>query len=126
MIIGTGVDLVEIDRIAASFDRFGEAFYRKFLTERELAYCKTFSEPAAHVAARFAAKEALSKAVGTGFGAELGWLDIEVVRNEAGCPHLEVTGKGELLLKKRGITHLHLSLSHSRGHAVAMVIAERL
>ncbi len=124
MILGTGIDLVEVDRIASLFARFGERFARRILRPEELDYCLSHKAPAKHIAARFAAKEAVSKAFGTGIGTGLGWHDIEVVRKPSGEPCIVLHGAGGRLLALRGATRLHLSLTHTAAHAAAVAILE--
>lgn len=124
MILGTGIDLVEVDRIASSFARFGERFARRILRPEELAYCLSHKDLAKHIAARFAAKEAVSKAFGTGIGTALGWHDIEVVRKPSGEPSIGLHGAGERLLAQRGAKRIHLSLTHTAAHAAAVAILE--
>ncbi len=124
MILGTGIDLVEVDRIASSFARFGERFARRILRPEELGYCLSHKDPAKHIAARFAAKEAVSKAFGTGIGPALGWHDIEVVREPSGAPSIVMHGAGEKLLAQHGAKRLHLSLTHTAAHAAAVAILE--
>jgi holo-[acyl-carrier protein] synthase len=124
MIIGTGVDLIEVARIRSALERFGDRFVERVLHANELAYCRSHRDPGPFLAARFAAKEAVSKAFGTGIGAALGWLDIEVRRRESGEPYVVLHGKGDALLTSRGACALHLSLSHTSQHAVAVAILE--
>jgi holo-[acyl-carrier protein] synthase len=117
MIKGLGVDIIEIDRVRSAVDRYGDRFLRKILTPREIKYCrnrKSFRFP--EMAARFAAKEAYSKAIGTGITG-IRWQEIEVVNNERGKPHIAVKGK----IKKK----VHVSLSHSLNYAVASVVIEQ-
>ena len=93
MILGLGLDLVEVERVRAAVERQGEAFIERVLTPDEAAYCRFQAEPSIHIAARFAAKEAFSKAIGTGIGEGAGWRDIEVVRRDSGKPELVLHGK---------------------------------
>ena len=86
MILGVGIDIIEVTRIAASHEKFGERFLNRILLPDEIKYCLTHKIPAPFLAARFAAKEAISKAFGTGIGAQLGWHDVEVRRKESGEP----------------------------------------
>jgi len=123
-IIGIGIDLVENARLASSLERFGEAFLKRVFREEERAYCGAMRAPAPHYAARFAAKEAVAKAFGTGIGEALGWLDIEVTRSEAGVPGIRLHGAGADLARQRGVNQIWLSLSHTDLHAVAQVILE--
>jgi holo-[acyl-carrier protein] synthase len=124
MILGTGIDLIETARIAASFEQFGERFLQRILLPDEIAYCLSHKFPAPHVAARFAAKEAVSKAFGTGIGAELGWHDIEVTRLASGEPRVVLHGRGAALLRAHGGRMIHLSLTHTAQHAAAMAVLE--
>lgn len=124
MILGTGIDLIEVSRIQASFERFGERFLRRVLRPAEIDYCLTHKFPAPHLAARFAAKEAVSKAFGTGIGGQLGWQDIEVGRHASGEPFVILHDKGLQLLEQRGGRCVHLSLSHTENYATAMAILE--
>lgn len=124
MILGVGTDIIEVERIRASHERFGERFLNRILRPPEVAYCLSHSVPAPHLAARFAAKEAVSKAFGTGIGAELGWLDIEVARHETGQPYVILHDKGAGLLARRGGRMVHLSLSHTQNYAAAVAVLE--
>jgi len=124
MILGTGIDIIEVTRIAASYEKFGERFVNRILVADEIAYCLSHRQPAPFLAVRFAAKEAVSKAFGTGIGAQLGWQDIEVRRKESGEPYVVLHGKGQELFQARGAKHLHVSLSHTQQYAAAMAILE--
>lgn len=124
MILGLGIDVVELDRIREVWQRHGERFARRILRESEAAYCLAQSDPVPSLAARFAAKEAVSKAFGTGIGAELGWQDIEVVRHASGQPAICLHDGGARLLESRGGRIVHLSLTHSAVHAAAVAILE--
>ena len=124
MILGTGIDIIEVARIAASFEKFGERFVNRILLPDETAYCLGHRRPAPFLAARFAAKEAISKAFGTGIGAQLGWQDMEVRRRESGEPFVVLHGKGAELFSARGAKKLHISLSHTESYAAATAILE--
>jgi holo-[acyl-carrier protein] synthase len=124
MILGTGIDLIEVERIRASFEKFGERFALRILVGGELEYCISHKDPAPFIAARFAAKEAVSKAFGTGIGGSIGWHDIEVRRKETGEPYVILHGKGEELFRARSASRLHLSISHTIQHATAISILE--
>lgn len=124
MILGVGIDLIEVARIRASFEKFGERFLQRILRPEEIGYCLLHKNPSPHLAARFAAKEAISKAFGTGLGAELGWQDMEIVRKESGEPIVRLHGKGLKLLEARGAAKVHISLSHTEQHATAVAILE--
>jgi holo-[acyl-carrier protein] synthase len=121
-ILGTGVDIVETSRIRDSISRFGERFLHRCFLPEEVAYCQQMKFPERHYAARFAAKEAISKAFGTGIGAELGWRDMEVCRRPSGEPHVKLHGKGAELARARGMTGLYISLSHCEEYAVAQAV----
>src|SRR5271170_1870465 len=97
MILGTGIDLIEVARIASSFEKFGERFVNRVLLPDEIAYCLSHKNPAPFLAVRFAAKEAISKAFATGIGAQLGWRDMEIRRKESGEPYVVLHGKGKML-----------------------------
>src|SRR5688572_23452352 len=124
MILGTGIDIIEVARIKASFERFGDRFVQRILHPAEIAYCVAHKNPAPFLAARFAAKEAISKAFGTGIGAQLGWQDMEVRKKESGEPYVVLHEKGAELLRLRGAQRIHLTISHTVQHAVAMAILE--
>lgn len=124
MILGVGTDIIEVERIRSAHERFGDRFLNRILRPSEIVYCLTYSLPAPHLAARFAAKEAISKAFGTGIGAELGWLDLEVGRHESGQPFVILHDKGNQLLAARGGRVVHLSLSHTQNYACAVAILE--
>jgi holo-[acyl-carrier protein] synthase len=125
MILGTGVDIIEVGRIRASHERFGERLIRRLLRDPEIEYCLSHRDPAPFIAARFAAKEAVSKAFGTGIGQQLGWHDVEVRKKPTGEPFVVLHDKGLDLMSARGADHLHLTLSHTEAHAVAVAILER-
>ena len=124
MILGTGIDLIEVARIAASLEKFGDRFVNRILLPDEIAYCRSHKNPAPFLAARFAAKEAVSKAFGTGIGAALGWQDIEVRRKETGAPFVVLHGRGQELFAARGARQLHLSLTHTEHYAAATAVLE--
>ena len=124
MILGTGIDIIEVARIASSFEKFGERFVNRILLPAEIAYCLSHKNPAPFLAVRFAAKEAVSKAFGTGIGAALGWQDIEIRRKETGEPYVVLHGKGRELFAARGAKQLHVSLTHTQAYAAATAILE--
>jgi holo-[acyl-carrier protein] synthase len=125
MIIGTGVDIVEIDRIKHLLDRFGNRFRKRTFSDVENQYCSTQAIPEQHYAARFAAKEAFVKAIGTGFTQKISWKNIGVVNESNGKPTLVVTGPALEIMNKLGATASYISLSHSKSHAVAVVVLEK-
>ena len=124
MILGIGIDIIEVARIAASHEKFGERFLNRILHAGEIAYCLSHKQPAPFLAARFAAKEAISKAFGTGIGAQLGWHDMEVARRESGEPYVILHDKGLELMKVRNAKRLLISLSHTQQHATAVAVLE--
>lgn len=124
MILGTGIDIIEVARIRSSYEQFGERFLKRILRPEEIVYSLSHKQPAPFLAARFAAKEAISKAFGTGIGKHLGWQDLEVGRKESGEPFVILHDAGQKLLQTRGGTKIHLSLSHTENYAVAMAILE--
>lgn len=124
MILGTGIDLIEVERIRASYAKFGDRFAKRILRPAEIEYCRLHRDPSPHLAARFAAKEAISKAFGTGIGAELGWQDMEVRRKESGEPYVVLHDGGLRLLETKGGCLVHLSLTHTLQYAAAVAILE--
>ena len=124
MILGTGIDIIEVARIEASFEKFGDRFLQRILCPAEIAYFLSKKRPAPFLAARFSAKEAISKAFGTGIGAQLGWQDMEVGRKESGEPFVILHENGQKLLQQSGGRTVHLTLSHTDQHASAMAILE--
>jgi holo-[acyl-carrier protein] synthase len=124
MILGIGVDIIEVARIQSSHEKFGERFLNRILHPSEIAYCLSHKIPGPFLAARFAAKEAISKAFGTGIGSRLSWKDMEVGRRESGEPFVILHGNGEKLLRERGARAVLISLSHTQEHATAMAILE--
>lgn len=124
MILGIGIDLIETSRVETSWKRFGERFLGRIFLPAEIEYCLGMKFPARHLAARFAAKEAVSKAFGTGIGSRLGWKEIEVCRREGGQPFLVLHGDGEILGRERGVVRTHLSLTHHETAAAAVAILE--
>jgi len=124
MILGTGIDIIEVARIKNSYEKFGARFLNRILHPKEIEYCLSHREPAPFLAARFAAKEAISKAFGTGIGAQCGWQDLEVGRKPSGEPFVILHGGGQALLTKRGGRAVLLSLSHTQTYAAAVAILE--
>ena len=124
MIRGTGIDIVEIERIEAALARHEGRMKERLFTESEQAYCEARHTPLLHYAARFAAKEAFSKAVGTGMSGGLRWRDIEIVNLPSGEPVLRAHGVAAELIQRRGAVRAHVTLSHSRTVAVACVVIE--
>jgi holo-[acyl-carrier protein] synthase len=123
-VIGIGIDMIDTGRIAESLEKFGDRFKKRVFLPAEIDYCdKHHAAAVTHFAARFAAKEAVSKAFGTGIGKSLGWQDIEVVRNEAtGEPSIVMRGKGADLARARGVERVMVSLTHTRDYAAAQAM----
>jgi holo-[acyl-carrier protein] synthase len=121
-IVGIGVDLVKIARIEGMVERHGERFLRRVFDAEEIAYAGKKKRPATHLACRFAAKEAVSKAFGTGFNGEFGFSEIAVHHNEAGKPEIVLSGKAEKKARRMGVSAIHLSLSHDTDYAIAQVV----
>jgi holo-[acyl-carrier protein] synthase len=124
LILGSGIDIIEVRRVEAAHKKFGDRFIKRILHPSELAYCLSHKSPGPFLAARFAGKEAISKAFGTGIGRQLGWQDMEICRKDSGEPYVVLHGKGKTLLRERGGRIVHLSLSHTAQHATAMAILE--
>jgi len=124
MIVGIGVDVVDIRRLRRALERQGERFMRRIYTAGEQEYCRAHRDPAPYFAARFAAKEALFKALGTGWAQGVTWLDAEIRNNDQGAPWLALRGRTEEASRELSVQKIHLSLSHSEGAAVALVILE--
>jgi holo-[acyl-carrier protein] synthase len=124
MIIGTGVDVVEIERFRGVMERLKDRFIFRVFTPEEQQFCKGHRDPVPHFAVRFAAKEALFKALGTGWAKGVTWLDAEVLRERQDAPTMTLHGEARRLSVAKGAHKVHLSLSHSDNWAVAMVILE--
>jgi holo-[acyl-carrier protein] synthase len=125
MIAGMGVDIVDIRRVRGILERQGNRFVRRVFTVAEQDYCRAHRDPAPYFAARFAAKEALFKALGTGWTRGVTWCDAEVRREESGAPRLMISGRAQELAEELGTRTVHVSLSHSEETAIAVVILER-
>lgn len=119
MSLATGVDIVEVERVRAAVERFGERFLKRFLTERERAACGT---KLVSIAGRWAAKEAVAKALGCGIG-DVAWKEIEVLNDERGAPHLYLHGQAAHRAAQLGLHTWSLSISHTEHYAVAFVVA---
>src|ERR1019366_4261374 len=124
MIVGTGVDIAETSRLEKGLERHGERFTKRLFTPAEIAYCERFKNRGERYAARFAAKEAAFKALGTGWGAGVRWLDVEVTHQPSGKPELVLTGRAQEVARGLGVTRMAVSISHSDRYVVAMVIFE--
>lgn len=124
MILGVGIDIIEVGRIRSSWERFGERFLQRILLPSEIAYCLSHKFPAPHLAARFAAKEAVSKAFGTGIGRHLGWQNMEILNRESGEPYLVLHDQGLDLIRSRQARVAHISLTHTDVYAAAVAVLE--
>jgi holo-[acyl-carrier protein] synthase len=122
MIYGIGIDIVKIQRMKDASDKWGRKFFEKILTDKEISYCYEKSDPSLSLAVRFAAKEALVKAVG--WETAFSFKDVEVVNNEKGRPSIQVKGRLEDFFKENSITGCHVSLSHEKEFGVACVVLE--
>ena len=122
MLVGLGADLIEVERIRGVIERHGERFLDRILTDEEKAYCSSMGAPHKHIAARFAAKEAVSKAFTTGIGAELGWKSISIYHGSRHEPLVRLDEKGTALLAQVGATHVLVTLSHTEAHAMAVAV----
>ena len=124
MIVGTGVDLCEVGRLKDAMERYGDRFKHRVFTDREIAYSERKANLYERYAARFAAKEAGMKALGTGWRGGIGWRDFEVTNLPTGRPTLAFHGRAGEIAEKLGVRNVALSLTHTRDQALAMVILE--
>jgi holo-[acyl-carrier protein] synthase len=124
MIVGVGIDIIEIVRIGRARERRGERFLSRVFTTGELEYSLSATNCDQHLAVRFAAKEAAFKALGTGLASGCRWRDVEVVVDKSGAPVLRLSGNAADLAARRGVSRNHLSLSHSAAFASAVVVLE--
>jgi holo-[acyl-carrier protein] synthase len=122
MICGVGLDLIEIERVRRAWARFGDRFARRVLSDAEWA--SMHGDPAAFLAGRLAAKEAVFKALGTGWAEGVTWRDVEVLNAPSGAPEIRLRGVAQRRCAERGASGAHLSLSHTREHAAAVVVIE--
>lgn len=122
-VLGVGVDLVDLSRIRNAFVRWGEKFCDRVFLDAEREYCDAQAAPHRHYAGRFAVKEAVAKAFGTGIGDPIGWRDIQVVRDpQTGAPSVRLRGRAREIGRRRGVTRILVSLSHTHGQAVAQAV----
>lgn len=121
MIHGVGTDIIEVKRIEQSIERFGQRFLDRIFNFDEQTYCLHHRDSARHFAGRFAAKEAIVKALGTGFRDGIGWLDIEILNNDQGKPVVKLSPR---LKEQFNSPNIHLSISHGRDYATAFAICE--
>jgi holo-[acyl-carrier protein] synthase len=123
-IVGTGIDIVECLRIASMIERHGELFITRVYTDHEIEYCSARKAATQHYAGRWAAKEAVLKALGTGWRRGISWRDIEIRNDSKGAPTVQLRGGARDVMTSAGIRSLHVSISHCRSFAVAYVVAE--
>lgn len=124
MIVGIGVDLVRVARVRQAIERWHERFLERVFTPDEVAYARGRHDPAEHLAARFAAKEATLKALGTGLSMGVRWREMEVRRERGGRPRIHLSGRTAEVGLERGVRALHVSLAHDGEYAMAQVLAE--
>jgi holo-[acyl-carrier protein] synthase len=124
MILGTGIDIAEVNRVRETIERFGDRFLRRVFTEGEIQYCEKRAHRFESYAARFAAKEAAMKALGTGWSHGVRWRDIEVVRPKGQRPTIQFHGEAGMIASKLGARNIALSLTHTSEQALAHVILE--
>src|ERR1039457_2061353 len=124
MIVGSGIDLVEIGRIQQSVERYGQRFLDRVYTAAEQAYCLRKRKSAESLAARFAAKEAGAKALGTGISRGVNWREIEVIREPGGRPSLRFYGRAAEIAERMGVAHTALSITHTADLSMASVVLE--
>jgi holo-[acyl-carrier protein] synthase len=124
MIVAIGIDLVEVSRLEDVFARRGERFRARVFTEREIGYCESLGSKFASYAARFAAKEAVMKALGTGWSEGVGWKDIEVVSRQGEAPTIKLHNRAQDQMRAIGASRVHVSLTHSGNLAIAQVVLE--
>ena len=126
MIVGVGVDIVDISRLERSIAEYGERFINRVFTPREIEYCERLARKGERYATRFAAKEAARKAIGAATPVKaLAWHDVEIISSTEGAPQLQFHGRAAELVKEIGITRAHVSLSHAADQAVAFVVLEK-
>lgn len=125
MIVGIGVDIIEICRIKKAIGRWGDRFLNRVFTTGEITYCQKRKCAEQHFAARFSAKEAALKALGIGKSLGTRWREMEIIRNHRGKPSLILSGKVLIIARRLKISGIHLSLSHSDNYAIAQVVLEK-
>lgn len=121
-LFGIGIDVVEVSRIEESIAEFGDKFLGRIFTEREREYCQKQKRAAIHYAARFAAKEAISKAFGTGIGKDVGWRDLEILRKLSGEPEVQLHGQARDFAEQKGVGDIKISLTHAEHYAAANAV----
>ncbi|MBI5183793.1 MAG: holo-ACP synthase [Nitrospinae bacterium] len=127
MIIGTGIDIVEINRLEDIIKRYDLHFIKKIFTKSEIAYCQNKAKPSQHFAGRFAVKEAVLKVLGVGMGKGIRWKDIEInIDSHYGIPRVKLYNKAKERAKSMGIDNIHISISHTDNLAIAQAIGEEI
>jgi len=126
MIKGVGIDTIELERIARVYGEFGDRFLEKICAQSEIDYFGRLRDPVPAIAGRFAAKEACMKALGTGWNRGVRWRDVEVARLEIGKPEIVLHGKAEEIRRELGGPAIHCTITHSKAHATALVILEKI
>lgn len=124
MIAGVGIDLIELDRFGAALKRQGAAFLRRVFTASERRYCDSRKNRVPHYAARFAAKEAVLKALGTGWSGGIRWTDVEIRRAASGSVSVRLAGRAKAVAATQKVRRVHLSITHAGTHAAAIAVAE--
>jgi len=124
MIHGTGLDIIEISRIKHSMQKYSGKFEERVFTSKEIDYCRSKADPSKHFAARFAAKEAVLKSLGTGMAQGITWKDMEILNRESGQPVLKLTGRGRHIFDALNLKDIHISITHDKSYALAQAIAE--
>lgn len=124
MILGVGIDIIDIPRVKSIVEEYGDGFFSKLFTQNEIEYCNSKKNPEINFGARFAAKEALLKALGTGLRGEIQWKEIEVIHDNMGKPTINLNGHAADSAHELGVARVNLSLSHTKKYAVAVVILE--
>lgn len=125
MIIGVGIDLADQQRMQRALHRHGEKFLQRLFSEQEIVFCQRYRSPIEHYAGKFAVKEAFLKAIGMGLGQQVTFRQLEVLNRPSGAPFLTTHGRAAEVVMQLGVTHTHVSLSHSSHLAIAVVILER-
>ena len=122
-VLGHGVDIIECPRLKKMLDHHGERLLRRVFTAGEQAYCQQHKERVQHLAGRFAAKEAVLKALGTGMRGRMKWTDVQIANDDLGKPEIVLSGESGLVAERMGVRRVLISISHTREHAVASAIA---
>ncbi|MBI2192298.1 MAG: holo-ACP synthase [Planctomycetes bacterium] len=124
MIIGCGIDIIELQRMKDMIEQYGARFLTKVFSDSEISYCLDRKKSWQHFAGRFAVKEAVLKCLGTGIQSGITWKDVEVLSERMGSPKAVLRGGAERRARELGVKHIHISISHSDTHAVAQAVAE--